>query len=275
MARRRVAFLGPRGTYSEQAALRIAPDAGLIPAAPIAAVVTAVLEGRADEAVVPIENSLEGAVTETLDLLVHQLDLRIRGEVALPIAHCLIGRPGAKKTSIRTVYSHPQALAQCRGYLARELPAARTQASLSTAEAVETVMREDGVAAIAAHGAAALHGAEVLEEGIQDDSSNETRFVLLAAADAAPSGDDKTSLAFNVADQPGALVAILQQFAAADINLTKIESRPSRIALGEYIFLLDCAGHRSRAPLDGVLASLQRQTTWLKILGSYPRHRRA
>ena len=275
MPRRRVAFLGPHGTYSEQAARRIAPDATLIPAAPIAAVVTAVLEGRADEAVVPIENSLEGAVTETLDLLVHQLDLRIRGEVALPITNCLIVRPGAAKASIRVVYSHPQALAQCRGYLAREVPAARTQASLSTATAVEIVMREDGAAAIAAHGAAALHGAEVLEEGIQDDSSNETRFVLLASDDTAPSGDDKTSLAFNVTDQPGALLAVLQLFAAADINLTKIESRPSRSALGEYIFLLDCAGHRSRAPLDGVLAALRQQTAWMKILGSYPRYRRA
>ncbi|MEE9277704.1 MAG: prephenate dehydratase [Dehalococcoidia bacterium] len=271
MSRLRLSFLGPRGTFSEAAARRVGPDAELIPESSITAVTVAVTEERADEAVVPIENSLEGSVTETLDLLVHSLDLRIRQELVLPIEHCLIVPPGADLASITTVYSHPQALAQCRRYLERTLPKAQATATLSTAQAVERALAGSGAAAIAPRRAAEIHGAAILAAGVQDDDRNSTRFVVLAKADAAPSGDDKTSIAFNVDDRPGALVEIMQRFAAAGVNLTKIESRPARETLGVYVFLLDCNGHRLEPPLAALLGELAAGTNWLKILGSYRR----
>lgn len=270
-ATRRLAFLAPRGTNSEAAALRYAPEAELIPEASITAVTASVTEGRADEAIVPIENSLQGSVTETLDLLLHSIDLKIRAEIVLAIEHCLIVQPGTTRDTIRSVYSHPQALAQCRAYIERELPAAQVVATLSTAQAVERVMAEGAAAAIAPQRAADLHGAQVLEAGIQDEAQNSTRFVVLAAEDSAPTGDDKTSIAFNVQDKPGALVGIMQRFADAGINLTKIESRPARETMGVYIFLLDGTGHRLDPNVAAVLDAVAADTVWLKVFGSYPR----
>ena len=273
MAARRVAFLGPRGTFSEAALRRYAPEAEAISASSITATTAAVLEGRADEAIVPIENSLEGSVTETLDLLIHRLDLQIRREIVLAVEHCLISRPGGSMADVDTVYSHPQALAQCRGYLERALPRARPLATLSTAQAVERALAEVGAAAIGPRRAAEIQGAAVLAAGIQDDLRNSTRFVVLGREGVPPSGDDKTSLAFSVADRPGALVGILERFAAAGINLSKIESRPARETMGVYVFLLDCAGHQGEPPLAALLAEVAAQTTWLKVFGSYPHDR--
>lgn len=270
-ATRRLAFLAPRGTNSEAAALQYAPEAELIPEPSITAVTASVTQGRADEAIVPIENSLQGSVTETLDLLLHSIELKIRAEIVLAIAHCLIVRPGTTRDAIRSVYSHPQALAQCRAYIERELPAAQVVATLSTAQAVERVMAQGSAAAIAPRRAAELHGAEVLEAAIQDEAQNSTRFVVLAAEDALPTGDDKTSIAFNVQDKPGALVGIMQRFADAGINLTKIESRPARETMGVYIFLLDGTGHRLDPNVAAVLDAVAADTVWLKVFGSYPR----
>lgn len=272
---RRLAFLGPAGTYSEAAALGYAPAATLVPAPSITAVTAVVPAGEADEAIVPIENSLQGSVTETLDLLVHSLDLRIRHEYVLPVRHCLIARRGTVLGAIETVYSHPQALGQCRNFLRRELPQARTVGSLSTAQSVELAMEEPNSAGIAPRRAAEINDAEVLVDGIQDDDRNSTRFVVLAPEDAPPTGDDKTSIAFNVDDRPGALLGIMQHFAEAGINLTKIESRPARETLGVYVFLLDCTGHRQDAVLAAVLEAVATETEWLKVLGSYPRFRGA
>lgn len=265
----RLAFLGPRGTNTEAAALRYDPGATLVPGESITAVTNLVLQGAADEAIVPIENSLQGSVTETVDLLIHSLPLRIAREVVLPIQAALIAGPELSKAEIRVVYSHPQALAQSRQYLQRELPDAQQVATLSTAQGVERAVGEAGAAAIAPAVAAAIYGGRVLEEGVQDDARNSTRFVVLAGTDAAPTGDDKTSIAFNVDDRPGALAEVMQQFAG--INLTKIESRPAREVLGVYVFLLDCRGHRLDPALARVLAAVETQCRWLKILGSYPR----
>lgn len=269
----RLTYLGPPGTFSEEAALRYAPAADRLPAPSITSAAVSVAEGRADEAIVPIENSLEGSVTETLDLLVHRLTLCLCHEIILPIEHCLIAAPGVPVAAVRAVYSHPQALAQCRAYLDRRLPQAERIAALSTVQAVETVLGRPDAAAIAPRRAATLHQAALLEAGIQDDPRNRTRFVVLAPHDAAPTGDDKTSLAFNVVDRPGALVHVLQIFAAAGINLTKIESRPAREDLGVYVFLVDLNGHRLDSAVAAVLEQVRRATTTLKILGSYPRHR--
>ncbi len=267
----RLAFLGPRGTNTEAAALRYAPGATLVAGESITGVTDLVLDGVAGEAIVPIENSLQGSVTETVDLLVHSLPLRVKREVIVPIQAALIAGPGTALSHVTTVYSHPQALAQSRHYLQDTLPGAVQVATLSTAQAVERVVGEAGAAAIAPARAAAIYGGVVLADGVQDDPRNSTRFVVLAHEDAPPSGADKTSIVFNVDDRPGALVRIMQLFADAGINLTKIESRPAREALGVYVFLLDCEGHRLDPPLRDVLATVERQCRWLKILGSYPR----
>ncbi len=269
--RERLAFLGPRGTNTEAAALRYAPGATLVAGESITGVTELVLRGAADEAIVPIENSLQGSVTETVDLLVHSLPLRVKREVIVPIQAALIAGPGTALPDVGTVYSHPQALAQSRHYLRATLPDAVQVATLSTAQAVERVVGEAGAAAIAPARAAGIYGGVVLADGVQDDARNSTRFVVLAQEDAAPSGADKTSIVFNVDDRPGALVRIMQLFADAGINLTKIESRPAREVLGVYVFLLDCEGHRLDPALRDVLATVDGQCRWLKILGSYPR----
>ncbi len=266
----RLAFLGPRGTNTEAAALRYDPAAALVAGESITGVTDLVLRGEADEAIVPIENSLQGSVTETVDLLVHSLPLRIKREVVVPIEAALIAGPGTALAGVTAVYSHPQALAQSRQYLRATLPGAQQVATLSTAQAVERVVAEPGAAAIAPPRAAAIYGGVILAQGVQDDPRNSTRFVVLAPEDAPPSGDDKTSIVFNVDDKPGALVRIMQVFADAGINLTKIESRPAREALGVYVFLLDCQGHRLDPALRDVLTTVDRQCRWLKILGSYP-----
>ncbi len=269
----RLAFLGPRGTFTEQAALEYAPQADLIAAPSFHAVTEAVVAGEADEAIVPIENSLVGPVNETLDLLIHTLDLKIRAEVVLPIVHCLLGPAGSDLAQVQVVYSKPEALDQCAVFLRQELPQADQRAALSTAGAVEQALAEDGAVAIAPRRAAELLGAAILRDGVQDDDRNQTRFVVLGEEDAPPTGHDKTSLAFNTLDVPGALVRALQPVAEAGVDLSKIESRPAREELGVYVFLIDCDGHRLDADLATVLARVEQETTQLKLFGSYPRYR--
>ncbi len=271
MPAQRLAFLGPRGTFTEQAALLYSPEAELIAAPSIADVTQLVIAGRANEAILPIENSLIGPVNETLDLLIHDLELKIRSEIVLPIVHCLIGFPGTVLGEMEAVYSKPEALDQCVQFLHDELPAADQRAALSTAAAVEQALGERGSVAIAPERAAELLGGTVLHRGIEDDHRNKTRFVVLGNEDAAPSGDDKTSLAFHTRDVPGALVRALLPFSDAGIDLSKIESRPAKEELGVYVFLVDCGGHRLDPELAGVLEKLRGETTMLKIFGSYPR----
>lgn len=268
---RRLAFLGPPGTFGEQAALLHDRSAALVPCSSHAAVIAAVEAGAADAGVVPVENSVEGAVNETVDLLIHETSLSICSELVLPIEQCLLARPGMRAEDVKVIYSHPQALGQCRRYIERFFPRARLEASLSTAAAVEEVAREPGAAAIATRRAGELYGAEVLAAAIQDRASNATRFVILARSDATPTGDDKTSLAVGMAhDQPGTLVGVLNEFADENINLTRIESRPSKDALGVYVFLIDCEGHRLDAGVAAVLERVRARSTFFKLFGSYP-----
>jgi prephenate dehydratase len=269
---RRLAYLGPPGTFTEEAALLLDPEAELLPFTSEAAVAAAVEAGEAEEGVLAIENSLEGSVTRTVDALVHDTALAIRGELVLPIEHCLIARQGATKAEVRVICAHPQALGQCRKFIERELPRATEQAALSNVAAVQEALRVEGLAAIGPARAAELYGAEVLERGIQDSAQNQTRFVLLGTSDMLPTGHDKTSLAFTVAhDRPGTLVDVLHEFADRQINLTKIESRPSREELGIYIFLVDMEGHRSDPVVAEALAAVQAKTYIFRVLGSYPR----
>ena len=270
----RLAFLGPPGTYSEEAALRYDPEAQHLPFVSISAAAAAVDSGMADEGIVPIENSLEGSVTETLDILIHD-SLALKSEIVLPIEHLLLARPGTKPGDVKVISSIPQALAQCRGFIERRFPNAALEAALSTAAAVEEVMGREGVAAVGNRRAAELYGAEALAQGIQDRSSNVTRFVALAHEDHPPTGDDKTSLAFAFAveDRPGLLVSALAEFSSRGINLSKIESRPSKERLGVYIFLADLDGHRTEQPLAESLERVREKCSFFRVLGSYPRYR--
>jgi prephenate dehydratase len=267
-----VAYLGPPGTFTEEAALRYRAGATLLPYPTESAVAAAVEAGDAGEGVLAIENSIEGPVTRTVDALVHDSQLSIRAEIVLAIEHCLIARAGTKVDSIDAIYAHTQALNQCRKYIERRFPKARQVAALSNAAAVEEVMGVPGGAAIAGARAAHLYGAEVLERGIGDAPNNKTRFVVIGRNDSAPTGHDKTSIAFTVAhDRPGTLIEVLQVFSARSINLTKIESRPSREELGIYIFLVDLEGHRSDPPVAGALRAVEEKAFFFRVLGSYPR----
>jgi prephenate dehydratase len=269
---KRLAYLGPAGTFSEQAALLCEPQAQFLPFATVAAVAAAVGSGMADEGIMAIENSLEGSVTDTLDVLIHESALLIRRELVLPIEHCLLVKPGTTADQVTTVYSHPQALGQCRRFLERCFPKARMEASLSTTAAVEQMMGQDGAAAVATMRAAELYKVQVLARGIQDNQNNETRFVLVAASDSPATGRDKTSLAFSVAqDRPGSLVEALKEFSDRRINLTKIESRPTKQELGKYVFLVDLEGHRTDAIVAEALEKVQALAYFFKVLGSYPR----
>ncbi len=270
----RLAYLGPAGTFTEDAARLYAPAAQLIPRPTIPAVASAIVSGDADEGVVPIENSLQGAVTETLDLLIHEDASRICHELVLPIEHCLVAKPGTAMAEITTVFSHPQALGQCSGYLERSLPQARMAAALSTAAAVEQMLQGPGVtAAIANRRAAALYGAEVLAVGIADNPNNVTRFVVLGKEDHPPTGRDRTSICFSFAeDVPGQLYGVMGEFARRGINLSKVESRPTRLGLGQYYFLVDLEGHRLDATVRDALERIAPGTSLLKVFGSYPRY---
>ena len=270
---KRLSYLGPAGTYSEQAAVLYDSQAELVPFPSIPAVCRAVSDGVADEGIVPIENSIEGSVVYTLDYLIGESDLSIFDEVVLPIDHCLMIRPGANPRDVRTIYSHPQSLAQCRRFLEDNFPGAEPMASLSNSAAVSHMMESAATAAaIAPQRAAELYGAEIIERGIQDVTNNATRFVLLGWQDHAPTGDDKTSLCFTFTeDAPGSLYSALGVFATRNINLVKIESRPTKESLGRYNFLVDCEGHRENDLLKEALSALQEQVSELKVFGSYPR----
>ncbi len=273
------AFLGPRGTFSEEAALQYIERSGdgdseMIAFSSFPALTSAVETGLARDAILPIENSIEGAVGGTLDLLIHETPLRIAGELALPVRHFLITAPGIELAEVTEVASHPQALGQCRRFLERCLPKAAQVAALSTAAAVEeTVASGDRHrAAIGTARAASLYGGAILAHDIQDVRANLTRFVALAREDHAPTGDDKTSLGFTFkTNVPGILHRILGAFAEAKLQLTKIESRPAKGWLGEYVFLVDLEGHRLDPAVASAIERIRDDCERFLIFGSYPR----
>jgi prephenate dehydratase len=273
----RVGFLGPSGTFAEEALRASAPpqDVEEAPFPTVWETVMAVQDGEVDQAVVPIENSLEGSVTTTLDALAGEgSDVRIVAEVVRPITHCLIARDGVALEDVSRVLSHPQALAQCARFLQERLPAARTEVAGSTAEAVRSALASsEPLAAIGTRLAADLYGGAVLGEGIEDRPDNLTRFVWLARAGTPPHRPpDKTSVVFwGFNDEsPGALVAVLRELADRDVNLTKIESRPRRVQLGHYMFFADLDGAEDDPPVRDALAGLAKRVETLRVLGSYP-----
>lgn len=270
----RLAHLGPRGTYTEAAAIAHDASAELTPTATVEAAMIAARDGEVDAAVCAIENSLDGSASiETLDLLLREdLDLLVRGEQVVAIRHALVGAPDVDLAAATAVYSHPSALAQCRERLREIAPNARPVAALSTTAAIEGALAEPGALAIGNERAAALYGAHVYSRDIADQQGNETRFVVVAREDHEPTGDDKTSIAFTTQhDRAGSLVDVLRLFSEARANMTNIASRPTREQLGTYIFYVDLQGHRLEEPLATALRATERITNWLRIMGSYPR----
>jgi chorismate mutase/prephenate dehydratase len=265
----RVAFLGPEGTFSQMAAQKLfGLQARYRDCATIEAVFEAVQSKDVTYGVVPFENSTEGAVSMTSDALLEG-QLKIRQEYVLPISHCLLTR-ARSLAQIATVYSHPQALAQCRMWLAKHLPRAQVVQTQSTAAAAREAHADEHSAAIGADIAAELHDVPILQRRIQDRRENATRFVVLSHEDAPPSGHDRTTLAFGVTHHEGALRRVLSDFETAKVNLTRIESRPSRKAPWQYVFLVDVIGHRKDPALTAALRSARKNTVFMKVIGSYP-----
>lgn len=266
----RVAYLGPEGTFSQMAARSLfGLQARYRECATIDAVFEAVESGDATYGVAPFENSTEGAVSVTSDALIESR-LRIRQEHVLPVAHCLLSR-ARSLADIQTLYSHPQALGQCRSWIAKHLPRAQVVQTTSTAAAAREAHADDRAAAIGADIAAEIHDLPILRANVQDRPENATRFVVLAKEDAPPSGSDRTTIAFGVADEKGALRKALTVFETNAVNLTRIESRPSRKQAWHYVFLTDVEGHRSDKNLARALREIAKTVDFVKVVGSYPR----
>ncbi|MEM1743290.1 MAG: prephenate dehydratase [Nitrososphaerota archaeon] len=271
MSRFRVAFQGERGAYSEEAAIKyFGRDVEFIPCRDIQTVFNYVEAGKSDYGILPIENSIEGSVNETYDLLT-STNLRVSGEVYLRISHCLIMHRDADIKDIKKVMSHPQAISQCKVYLSSKsfevIPA------YDTAGSVKKILEEKllDTAAIASERAAEIYGMKIVERGIEDYGRNYTRFIVISEKDSEPSGDDKTSIIFSLPHIPGSLYNALEVFAKRQINLTKIESRPTKHRPFEYFFFVDFEGHRKDQVVREALEELVKRTLFLKVLGSYPR----
>ncbi|HZO81076.1 MAG TPA: prephenate dehydratase [Candidatus Binataceae bacterium] len=270
----RVAYLGPEYTYSHEAArMRFGASAEFLAQPSIAAVFAALDAGRADFGVVPVENSTEGSVTLTLDLLI-DTPLVIIGEILLPIRHALMSREG-EAGALRRILSHQQSLAQCRNYLAANFPHCELEAVASNTVAAQRAAGEPGAAAIASEAAAAAYGLRVIARNIQDSAQNATRFLVMGRKPVARSGADRTTALFAVRDKVGALHEALSIFARNRINISKIESRPLRSRPWEYLFFVDLGGHRDDPRLRRALGELGRKALFLKVLGSYPEDRQA
>lgn len=269
----KLGYLGPAGTYSEEAAYKYCPDAEMVAYPSIPTVIDAVERREIDQCVVPIENSLHGAITDVLDFLVRTDGIMIAGELAVPIDHCLMVKSGTAIADIKVVYSHPQSLGQSRLYLESTLAHAQAVASLSNAQAVIDMQEADvSAGAIGPRRAAEIYGAEIIAEAIQDNPNNYTRFVVLDDSDRPPTGHDMTSVAFQFSeDEPGLLYRALGVLRENSINMVKIESRPTGERLGRYTFLIDMELHRLDPVGVRTIEKLSEMSSWFKVFGSYPR----
>ena len=236
----------------------------------MSAVFESVKNQKAQYGVVPVENSIEGSINQTYDLFLTH-DLKVSGEIIIRIVHCLIAHPETGLSSIKIVYSHPQALAQCRDFLERS--DLKFMSTFDTAGSVKMIKEEKmtNAGAIASERAAEIYGMKVLAKGIEDNPKNYTRFFVLSERDSPPSGEDKTSIIFSVKHKPGSLYKSLEEFSLRHINLTKIESRPTKQNPWEYNFYLDFEGHRIEKKIKDALKSLEEKSVFVKVLGSYPK----
>lgn len=265
-----VAFLGPEGTFTQAAAIKHFGHAvRTVPMTAIDEVFREVESGAVNYGVVPVENSTEGVINHTLDMFL-QSSLTICGEVELRVHHHLMGKSKSLEGLMR-IYSHQQSLAQCREWLDVHLSGVERVSVSSNAEAAKRVTEEEDVAAIAGEIAAEIYGLKILETNIEDNPDNTTRFLIIGRQATPPSGDDKTSLLISTPNKPGALHQLLQPFADNGISMSRIESRPSRLANWEYVFFIDINGHCQDEKIANCLGTLQSQSAMFKVLGSYPR----
>ena len=263
-----IAYLGPEATFTHQAAIqRFGSSLNYAPQRSIADVFSEVTKGRADYGVVPVENSTEGVVTHTLDMFADS-ELKIVAQIVLPIQQCLLAK--IAKARIRKLYVHPQTLAQCRVWLHRNLPHAELIETSSNARSAELAAREKNSGAIAGVLAAEKYGLPILEHDVQDNAANATRFLVLGRKGPPPTGQDRTSIMFSIADRVGALHSSLAPFRRYKINMTKIESRPSKRKAWEYFFFVDFDGHQEDRAIARAIHELQKHCNFVKILGSYP-----
>ncbi|KNY28643.1 prephenate dehydratase [Pseudobacteroides cellulosolvens] len=272
----KIGYLGPKGTFSQEATLRYIEerkieDYEIYEYNGISDLIFAVDNKEIDEGVAPIENSLEGAVNVTLDILAADVNLMIKDEIVISIVQNLLIKKGTDPDKIQCIISHPQPIGQCRKFINSKYPNAHIKYVYSTAGAAEEVAQGDGSkAAIGSAIAANVYGLEMLEKGIQDSEINATRFAVIARNDSVRTGNDKTSIVFSTEDKPGSLYRILDIFNLWDINMTRIESRPAKNELGKYIFFIDLLGHKDDEDLKDALTMVKRKSSFYKFLGSYP-----
>jgi chorismate mutase/prephenate dehydratase len=265
----KVAYLGPSATFTHLAARRqFGSSAEYIPESTIKAVFEAVARGKAQYGVVPIENSTEGVVNYTLDMFMDS-DLNITSEIMLEVSHNLLSKTG-RKSDVKKIYSYPQATAQCRNWLEENFPGIPIIEEPSTAAAARRVSKDFSAAAVASELAASIYKLKFVSKGIEDYKHNYTRFLVIAKDSPSRTGKDKTSIMFSVKDRPGALYSILRHFARHKINLTKIESRPSKRKAWEYIFFVDMEGHIEDRVVKKAIDEVKKECLYLKVLGSYP-----
>ncbi len=264
----KLAILGPEGSFSEKAARQWNNKAELRYYDDILDTVDALLRNEVDYSIVPIENSLEGSITLTLDLLMEQ-QLRITGEVVVQVKHCLLSK--GRLADIKILMSIPQALSQCKKYIKKNFKNIEVRSTLSTSQAAKLASESKEIAAIASRESAMIYGLEILDENIQDMNENFTRFIVIGKTVPPPTGNDKTSLiVYLEKNRPGALYEILGEFANKGIDLTKIESRPTKKVLGDYLFYIDLKGHIEDGVIKDALGKVKGKVGMLKILGSYP-----
>jgi chorismate mutase / prephenate dehydratase len=264
----RIAYLGPEGTFTHQAAIRrFGSSLRYFPHKTITDVFNEVSKNRADYGVVPVENTTEGFVTHTLDMFVDS-ELKIVSQIVLPIQHCLLSN--FRKRQIKKMFAHPQALAQCRGWVQENLPRVEIIETSSNARSAELAAQDKDCAAIAGQLAAEKYRLPVLEHDIQDNAANATRFIVLGRQCSPPTGHDRTSMIISLADKVGALHRALAAFRRYRLNMTQIESRPSKRKAWEYFFFIDCDGHVTDHRVAKAIAALEQQCSFVKVLGSYP-----
>jgi chorismate mutase/prephenate dehydratase len=264
----RIAYMGPEATFSHLASLKkFGSSVGHVACDNVAEVFHKVESGDCDYGVVPIENSIEGVVTHTMDLLVDS-DLKICSQVLLDVTHHLMAK--GSLSQVKEIYSHPQILGQCRQWLMKNMPKAHLIPVVSSTKAAQMVVNKKNAACIASQVAASLYKLTILKKNIQDSAHNITRFLVISTMDVPPTGRDRTSLVFSIKDRVGALHAMLTPFMKHKINLTKIESRPSKKKAWDYYFFVDCEGHQNDPQVARALAQLEGMCKFLKILGSYP-----
>jgi prephenate dehydratase len=269
----KIGYLGPRGTFSHEAMEKYTSLGNYTSYEynAIHEMFNAIQKRNIDEAIVPIENSLEGAVNETMDMLATEEGLKIKAELVVPVRQNLLVKKGTGFNDIRRILSHPQPIGQCRNYINTYFAGVNIKYVYSTAGAAEEVSKGgDGLAAIASMKAAEVYGLEVLAQSIQDADDNFTRFTVIAKNDSERTGNDKTSVVFSTENRPGSLYRVLDIFNLWDINLTRIESRPAKNQLGKYIFFVDLVGHRDDDDIKDALTMVRRKTSLFKFLGSYP-----